>query len=543
MASTVRSATSNPEPAEATDDGTEPLAAHVHLGREQHALLTLILAVVVAISAIGYRADQQVSRDARALNDQLQLVAGDAVSLQRQVLTHGLVTKRWVEGSADDDQYITSAALVERQLRIFGDEATTDPQLGWLIRELGSDLDRLHSAQAVGRPAPGSEQAVEIDLLIDETTQAAKRFFDIVERRNFELIDALEARTRASRVTEVVVGMLVALLVAALVWSMRRMLKTNYQSAMESLRWEQQRYAEARADQHRVERQLAQAQKLESVGQLAAGIAHEINTPMQYIGDNTNFLKAAVTRLLDMATAAELAAADGSGAEELDQLRSVVAGAKLPMLAERAPKAATDALSGVEEVSRIVAAMKRFSHPGSEEFEPVDVNQAITTTMTVCRNEWKYAADIFTDLDQQLPLIDGRLGPLNQVLLNMIINAGHAVAERHHDSKGLITITTGLDDDGTSIRIIIDDNGAGIAPEHLDRVFDQFFTTKEVGRGTGQGLAFCHQVIVEEHHGTILVDSESGRGATFTIILPISQRQEGSAAAPVAADPDLRVGV
>ena len=275
---------------------------------------------------------------------------------------------------------------------------------------------------------------------------------------------------------------------------------------------------EDRSDHQRLEQQLVQAQKLESVGQLAAGIAHEINTPMQYIGDNTHFLKNTVTRLLTIAQAAQTATQPNATDEDKEHLTNLLAKSKLPMLTQRAPKAADDALTGVENVSRIVTAMKRFSHPGSTELGPVDLNESITTTMTVCRNEWKYAANITTNFGD-IPTIQGHLGELNQVWLNMIVNAAHALTERHGTTKGNITITTTTPDPNHA-QITITDNGAGIKKEHLDKVLDPFFTTKEVGKGTGQGLAIAHQVITKAHHGTLTVQSTKNEGTTFTITLP-----------------------
>jgi two-component system, NtrC family, sensor kinase len=277
---------------------------------------------------------------------------------------------------------------------------------------------------------------------------------------------------------------------------------------------------EDRTEVVRLEQQLLQAQKLESVGQLAAGIAHEINTPMQYIGDNTHFLKATIVRLLGVAEAAQAAVADGASADDRQVLIETLQKSKLVMLAERAPKAADDALAGVENVSRIVTAMKRFSHPGSGEMAPVDLNEGINTTMMVCRSEWKYAARIETELAEDLPLVDGNLGPLNQVWLNMIVNATHAILDRHGDTEGVITIATSVIDDGEAVQVSIGDNGAGISEENLAKVFDHFFTTKEVGKGTGQGLAIAHQVIVSEHNGSLTVASTPGQGTTFTITLP-----------------------
>ncbi len=269
--------------------------------------------------------------------------------------------------------------------------------------------------------------------------------------------------------------------------------------------------------------ELVRAQKLESVGQLAAGIAHEINTPMQYIGDNTHFLQLAVGRLLGVAEAAERAAEDGATSSDREALRVAIERARLPLLSERAPTAAADALAGVENVSRIVTAMKRFSHPGTEHPGAVDVNDSITTTATICRNEWKYSADLVTELDPDLPPVEGRLGSLNQVWLNLIVNATHAIADRHGDARGTIAVSSSTVDDGRAVRVAVTDDGCGIAPENLEKVFDHFFTTKDVGRGTGQGLAIVHQVVVREHHGSIDVASTPGSGTTFTVTLPVHQ--------------------
>jgi signal transduction histidine kinase len=286
----------------------------------------------------------------------------------------------------------------------------------------------------------------------------------------------------------------------------------------------QAKLAEERLQELRLTQlELVQAQKMESVGQLAAGIAHEINTPMQYIGDNTSFLRTAVSRLLDIAEAARMSVAPGATDADRACLATRLEKSRLPLLHERVPKAVDDALAGVDNVSRIVTAMKRFSHPGTDGMAPVDVNQSLTTTITVCRHEWKYVADLETDLADDLPLIDGNLGPLNQVWLNMIVNASHAVADRPGEAKGLIEVRTAAVEGGAAAQVTITDNGTGIAPENLDRIFDHFYTTKEVGKGTGQGLAIAHRTIVGEHHGTVGVASAPGEGTTFTITLPVRQ--------------------
>jgi PAS domain S-box-containing protein len=276
-----------------------------------------------------------------------------------------------------------------------------------------------------------------------------------------------------------------------------------------------------------IDAQLRQAQKLESIGQLAAGIAHEINTPTQYVGDNTRFLLEAfndLIRLLDLYAKTPQAIKAGKSVDDLIRtMRDAAEEADLDYLREEIPKAIKQALDGVERVSKIVQAMKEFSHPGSTEKKEIDVNRAIESTITVARNEWKYVADLIMDLDPALPPVSCLPGEFNQVILNMIINACHAITEAMQDKsgeKGTITVKTL--DLGTHVKILISDTGTGIPEQIRSKIFDPFFTTKEVGRGTGQGLAISYSVIVKKHHGTISFESEVGKGTTFFIDLPVT---------------------
>ncbi len=275
-----------------------------------------------------------------------------------------------------------------------------------------------------------------------------------------------------------------------------------------------------------LERQLAQAQKLRSIGQLASGIAHEINTPTQYVGDNVRFLQESFDRLLELLDAqdeviAQWCAASGSAVPR--RLAETRARADLDYLRGEIPAAVRQTLEGVERIARIVRAMKDFAHPGRREKGPADLNRIVDTTITVARNEWKYVADVETALDPALPPVVCDAAEIGQVLLNLLINAAHAIEDRlRHDpdaGKGRIRIETARSGDRAVIRV--GDSGCGIPPEVRSRVFDPFFTTKEVGRGTGQGLALCHTAIVERHGGRIFFDSEVGRGTTFTIELPL----------------------
>jgi len=279
-----------------------------------------------------------------------------------------------------------------------------------------------------------------------------------------------------------------------------------------------------------LEKQLFQAQKLESLGQLTAGIAHEINTPLQYVGDNTRFVMDAFTDL----TAAlrlheEVLSAARAGTLSPEKIRLVDEAVDLldvEYLRREGPKAMAQTLEGIELVSRIVRSMKQFAHPGPETKTPTDINQAIETTITVARNEWKYMAEIHTAFAPDMPLVPCVSGELNQVILNMIINAAHAIADvtrKGAREKGVIAITTSHDGEWAQIRIA--DTGAGIPEDVGNRIFDPFFTTKEVGQGSGQGLAIAHTMVVDKHGGTIEYESEIGKGTTFFIRLPLKVQE------------------
>ncbi len=275
-----------------------------------------------------------------------------------------------------------------------------------------------------------------------------------------------------------------------------------------------------------LEGQLVQAQKLESIGQLAAGIAHEINTPTQYIGDNLRFLAEAfgdLAGLLDACDALRKATAEGTPTSALvAQVAAAADEADLDFLADEIPKAVDQSLEGVEGVAKIVRSMKEFSHPGGDEMQSVDLNKALESTLTVCRNEWKYVAEVVTDLDPQLPPVTCLPGECNQVFLNLVINAAHAIGDRlkaEPGEKGTITVRSRRDGDWAEIRI--SDTGTGIPEKHRSKVFDPFFTTKQVGRGTGQGLAIAHSVVCEKHRGTLCFETEQGKGTTFIVRLPL----------------------
>lgn len=277
-----------------------------------------------------------------------------------------------------------------------------------------------------------------------------------------------------------------------------------------------------------LETQLQHSQKMESIGQLAAGIAHEINTPTQYVSDNTRFIRDAFTdveqvlikygEFLDSAEAGEIE--PGMIAALRDELEK----ADLEYVLEEVPSALKQSLEGVSRIAKIVQSMKEFAHPGSREKQSADINRAIESTVTVARNEWKYVAEVETLFDEKLPTVPCYLGEFNQVILNMVINAAHAITDVVGDGsqgKGKITITTTrADNDWAEVRIA--DTGKGIPSEIHARIFDPFFTTKEVGKGSGQGLAISHAVVVEKHGGQLSFETAEGEGTTFVIRLPLT---------------------
>lgn len=282
--------------------------------------------------------------------------------------------------------------------------------------------------------------------------------------------------------------------------------------------------------------QQLQAQKLESIGQLAAGIAHEINTPLQYVGDNTQFLKDSFGGLCDVLGLCRelLAEVKGAGAfpERVAALEQAMEDADLTYALERIPPAIEQSQAGLRNVAKIVRALREFSHPSLGERAPVDLNRGVVNTVTISRNEWKYHAEVETDLASDLPTVSCFGGEVNQVVLNIVVNAAHAIADANKsrgDSRARGTIRISTRRDGSWVEIRIADTGTGIPPAIRHKVFDPFFTTKEVGRGTGQGLALAHAIIVNKHKGTIHFETELGRGTTFVIRLPIGDAEGASA--------------
>ncbi|MBI4551893.1 MAG: HAMP domain-containing histidine kinase, partial [Candidatus Latescibacteria bacterium] len=266
--------------------------------------------------------------------------------------------------------------------------------------------------------------------------------------------------------------------------------------------------------------------KLQSMGQLAAGIAHEINTPIQYVGDNLRFLQDAFNGLSVLLTQHQrLLAASRAGAVPdtlVRQVESAVETAEIEYLSAEIPKAIQQSLEGIERVVDIVRAMREFVHPDTGEKAMVDLNNAIASTMSVARNEWKYVADLVTRFDPDLPLVPCLPGDFNQVVLNLTVNAAQAIAEVVGDGtngKGTIIVSTRRDGDWAEV--CLNDTGPGIPEDIRSKIFDPFFTTKAVGKGTGQGLAISRAIVEEKHGGTLTFETEMGAGTTFIIRLPM----------------------
>lgn len=285
--------------------------------------------------------------------------------------------------------------------------------------------------------------------------------------------------------------------------------------------------AEAIRRRDRVEAELRLAQKLEAVGQLAAGIAHEINTPIQFVGDSLDFVRDGALSLMQLGMAMRKAAAEAqatSVGQLTREIESLVAAADLAYLEENLPDALNTIQHGIDRVTNIVRAMKELAHPGPRRQAPTDINHALKNALAVTAGHFRYMAEVTTDF-AELPPVTCDAGEMNQVFLNLIINAAHAMEERPlaGGQRNRLVLTTRLDGDDAVVSI--SDTGLGIPARIRERVFDAFFTTKEVGRGTGQGLAIAHSIVVDRHNGRLTFDSEVGVGTTFHVRIPVAGAQ------------------
>jgi two-component system, NtrC family, sensor kinase len=288
----------------------------------------------------------------------------------------------------------------------------------------------------------------------------------------------------------------------------------------------------------RLGRDLAAAQKLESVGRLAAGIAHEINTPVQFVSDNVQFVRGSMTGMTaaikayrDLKDATQSSGDVGAAVRLVDEAEKV---ADLDYMLENIPQALDSSIDGLGRIATIVRSMKEFAYPDQAQKTLADLNQAIRSTLVVARNEYINIAELCTRFDD-LPAIPCFLGEINQVVLNLLVNASHSISDVVKDSGVLGKLDVRTRVDGQEVEISISDTGAGIPDSVRDKIFDPFFTTKEVGKGTGQGLSIARNVIVNKHGGTLRFESECGKGTTFFIRLPINAPLGNEEATQVAA--------
>lgn len=280
-----------------------------------------------------------------------------------------------------------------------------------------------------------------------------------------------------------------------------------------------------------MESQLIHFQKLEAIGELAAGIAHEINTPVQYVYGNLSYIKDTIVNVLELVSEYKKIVSDclktsTSKNDFIEKVKEKEQEVDVDFLVEDLPNALDESIQGLERVIKIVRSMRRFSHSGEAEEKFFDINASIEDTIEISRNVWKYHSDIKLELDENLPPVFGNPDEINQVLLNIIVNAAHAITEKvtsmNLQEKGLITIRTLKKDN--MVEIQIQDTGTGIPKTIRDKIFDPFFTTKEVGKGTGQGLYLSYNII-KKHNGNIFFETEEGKGTTFCIQLPIKEAE------------------
>jgi signal transduction histidine kinase len=417
-----------------------------------------------------------------------------------------------------DPRIVTDLRDAERVLA----ESLQRMQAGGVIEERRLAHVAMPTVQSLSVALDAYLNTVALDGNDDVVAQAGEQMEDVLDdlqgRFNEVGIDPsepLRAETAAAAADErlihrtaLVLIPLGLLLVAFCFWQLRAYRKRS------------------EAQRERLEAELRLGQRLEAVGQLASGIAHEINTPIQFVGDSVRFLEDAFDDLRELET--EYRAVCASIADDDSAIRARIARAEeyadVEYLHERIPLAFERTRDGLGRVASIVAAMKGFGRPTQVDHAPADLNEAIGSTLVVAQNEYKYVADVETSLGE-LPLVSCNVSELNQVFLNLIINAAHAIedaaAADGSGEKGRIRIRTAREN-GSAV-ITISDNGPGIPADIRDRIYDPFFTTKEIGRGTGQGLAIARTIVVDKHDGSLTVDSEPGHGTTFAIHLPIRE--------------------
>lgn len=338
-------------------------------------------------------------------------------------------------------------------------------------------------------------------------------------------IDQTNQRLQSQSAVMLGVALVLLILCGVVLLQHQRRIEHQAQEArrhLEKLQEVTRREQEARAESEALELELRHAQKLESVGRLAAGIAHEINTPVQFVGDNLRFLTEAFGEMTQVLETYRTVLHDDP-APSWDKVHEIIATTEdqtdIQFSLDQVPVALSQSLDGIGTVATIVRSMKRFGHPDQTDATTVDINQALADVLVVVGSEIRGVARVETDFGS-LPMVSCFAGDMNQVWLNLIVNACHAITTADR-GQGTITIRT-CSKDGNVV-VEISDTGTGIPSDVAERIFDPFFTTKDVGMGTGQGLAVCRAIVVEKHRGSITFKTAPGEGTTFRVQLPVSQ--------------------
>ena len=478
-----------------------------------------MLLAILSLAALGLWANIVAQQHARALSRAGVQTSGHLRAAQ--ALSQIDRYSDDLEAGADP-AVVTDLRLAQRVLHDSLQQMQRDSVVDWerqLARDAEPDLRRLGPAVDAFLASPRGNGAMrsrdeKVPGAAEEDLQnilnpMLQRFNDIrrdPSRPLREQAAAADANNRTVDRTRIVLLPLTLLFVALCVWLLTASRK------------------QAQAERERMAAELRLSQRLEAVGHLAAGVAHEINTPMQFVGDSVRFVSSAFDDLRELGTeykaiCAELAEGRDDEPAIAARIQDAEERADLEYLDERVPAAFERTLDGVARVTTIVAAMKTFSRPKQVEQTHADINDALRSTLVVAQNEYKYVADVETDFGD-LPPVMCNVNELNQVFLNLIVNAAHAIGDTvvaGASERGAIRVTTVREEDAAVITI--SDSGPGIPEEIRERIFDPFFTTKEVGKGTGQGLAIATS-IVDRHGGSLTL--KSGPATSFAIRLPLS---------------------
>lgn len=269
----------------------------------------------------------------------------------------------------------------------------------------------------------------------------------------------------------------------------------------------------------RAENELCRTQKLQTLGRLAAGVAHEINTPIQFIGDNLQFMQDSFCQY----KRALMAYQNFRINNDQDSLLKVLNSIDLEFLNGEIPQALNQSVDGIKRVSAMVSAMRHFSHLDERRMVAADINKALESTLIILKNEVKYITNIQTNFDKNLPKVVCCIDEINQVFMNLVVNAAHSIEQKNagfNVKKGLIRVSSQLE--GKYVVVKVADDGLGIPEDIQDKIFDSFFTTKKIGKGTGQGLSISHSIVTKKHNGKLYFETVQGKGTTFIVKIPVN---------------------